>query len=124
MEKLTIGSSKVCTSTRDRRKIYAFLLVLILTALSTTFALLYFTNLDNTPNNNVVVPSNDTARFVALTPSDSWGNPVGMTMAFWFTITIHNEADNKIEGLALNLTIADTSPEIYGWGTTNTNRRN
>ena len=98
-------------------KITALLFVVILTALSLTLAVLYNSNSQSKPTNNAVTPNNDIAKIVALSPKDYWGNPVGMTMDFWFNVTIRNDGVNKIEGLTLNLTITGASTEIYDWGT-------
>jgi hypothetical protein len=98
-------------------KSLTLLFVLILIALSITLAVLYYAGSQSTPTNNAVTPSSDTVKIVALTPKDYWGNPVGMTMDFWFNVTIRNEGINKIEGVTLNLTITDAASEIYDWGT-------
>jgi hypothetical protein len=77
----------------------------------------YFAIPHNAPTNNTVTPNSDTAKIVALSPKDYWGNPVGMTMDFWFNVTIRNNGVNEIEDLTINLTIPGVSNEIYDWGT-------
>ena len=97
---------------RDKRKIWTFLFALILIALFTTLALLYYAG-----SQSSVAPSVDNAKIVAMSPSDHWGNPVGMAMDFWVNVTIRNEGANTIKDLTLNLTIPGVSDEIYDWGT-------
>lgn len=59
----------------------------------------------------------DVARIVTVSNNTQWGNPVGMAMESWFTVTVRNDGSNTIEGLTLNLTISGVSDEIYDWWT-------
>ena len=94
----------------------ALLFAAILTA-SITLAVLYNSNPQSKPTNNAVTANSASAKIVALSPKDYCGNPVGMTMDFWFNVTIRNDGVNEIEGLTLNLTITGASTEIYDGGT-------
>ncbi|MCW3999742.1 MAG: hypothetical protein NWE93_05845 [Candidatus Bathyarchaeota archaeon] len=113
------------------KKIALLLVIAVLVVVPLTLALTYKTshfgpqindaiassNATRTPLNDTVTSNNDSVKIIALTPSDHWGNPVGMAMDFWFNVTIRNDDINSVSDLNLNLTITGVPDDIYNWGT-------
>ncbi len=90
----------------------ALLFVIIIAALSIIIPMLYL-NSNPIPETKPIIDSADIAINLYR---ESWGNPVGMTMDYWFKVTISNRGTNALEGLTMNLIVINSSNQSYGWG--------
>jgi hypothetical protein len=110
----------------SKKMLFSIIFLLIIVAALST---LYFAETQNktqestsTRTSNPItsptyIQTGNAARIVSISPRDHWGNPVGMTLDFWFNVSIRNDGAHAIEGLTLNITVAGTSTENYDSGT-------